>query len=132
MSLKLKLKLTLAGVALAGAGVVAIAMPAHAVVPHDVPGAGPFAVTCSSGQHALVTLPVPGEFVPGSIVGTDATFVPYRFDYRWSDQHGTVFSRSVEQGAAGPVPHSAISCRLAPTEFPDGMFFSFTVTGVVA
>jgi hypothetical protein len=125
-------KPTLVGVALAVAGIAAIAAPARAAVPADVPGAEPFAVACSAGLHALVTLPVPGAFVPGSIVGTDAVLVPYRFDYRWTDAHGDVLSHSEDRTAAGPVPHDAITCRFARTEYSDGTFFSFTVTAAVA
>jgi hypothetical protein len=123
---------TLAGVALAVAGIAATAAPAQAAVPGDAPGAESFAVACSSGQHALITLPVPGAYMPGTIVGADTLLVPYRFDYRWTDAHGTVSSQSEEQGAAGPVPHDAIICRFPPTEYPDGTFFSFTVRAVVA
>lgn len=124
-------RLLLTGVALAIAGVAATAAPAQAAVPIDAPSTEPFAVTCPSGQHALVTLPVPGAYVPGSVVGSDAALVPYRFDYRWTDARGTVFSRSEAQGAAGPVPHGAVVCRFAPTEYPDGTSFSFSVTAVV-
>lgn len=123
--------LTIAGIALAVAGIAVTAAPAHASVPTEAPAAQPFTTLCSTGQHASVTLPVPDSFAVGSIANTDAVFVPYRFDYRWTDADGTVLLRSQAVGKTGPVPREAITCTLAPTAYPDGTSLSFTVTGVI-
>jgi hypothetical protein len=123
--------LAITGAALAVAVITATAAPAQAAVPTDQPAAQPFTVTCSNGQHALVTLPVPGAFAPGLVVDSDAMLVPYRFDYRWTDAHGEVLLRSEAVGETGPVPADAITCVLPPTAYPDGTSLSFTETAVV-
>lgn len=122
--------LPLVGAALAVVGFVASPAPAHAAVPGEAAGEF-FDVTCPTGRHALITLPVPGSFAPGIIAGADTVLVPYRFDYRWAEADGTVLIRSQAEGEPGPMPADAVTCRFAPTEYPDGMFLSFTVTGVM-
>lgn len=123
--------LILVGAALAVAGPTVFAAPAQAAVPLDPPAAQQFAVACSTGQRAQVTLPVDGSFALGSVVHSSDVLVPYRFDYRWADRHGNVLIRSEAQGETGPVPASATTCRLAPIAYPDGTAFSFTVTTVI-
>lgn len=120
-----------AAVALATVGAAAVAGPAQAAAPRDPAAVQPFTVVCSTGQRASLTLPVPGSYVPGSIDGADASLVPYRFDYRWTDGRGHVLIRSEALGKTGPVPRSAITCTLDPVAYPDGTDFSFTVTAVV-
>jgi hypothetical protein len=128
-------KLTFAGVALAlavaVAGIAAAEAPAQAATPIDPASTQQFTVACSTGRHALITLPVRGSFVPGSVVGTDSTLVPYRFDYRWTDGNGDVLLRSQAEATTGPVPRDAIVCGLAPIAYPDGTFLTLTVTAVV-
>ena len=124
-------KLSFVGVVLAVAGIAATSVPAQAAVPVDGGTLRPFAVECSTGQRALVSLPAAGTYAPGFVVDTDAIVVPYRFDYRLTDGHGTVLVRSEAQAESGPVPRDAITCTLAPVEYADGTFFSFTMSAVV-